>query len=202
MSKKNSTTSGGRKATRRNLTKEQASGAKKSGLGDALENCLGFMRVKQGELRPEHVVELLESMASAADESSEARSASDCETLLKCAAAVDAVLAGNCTGDNLIKLTESKPLETTWKFSSKPSKLDAITSQEMKIAIQKARSSVEAAKVARRVEELVKSWDEFVFASKVAFAMQRKASGCKAKELNSNARKQKRKSSRKSRQSS
>ena len=188
--------------SKKNSTTKQASGEKKSGLSDALENWRRLMRVNRGELRPEHVVELLESLAIAADGGGDEGGGPDCETLLKCAAAVDAVLVGNCTGDNLIKLTESKPLETTWKFSSKPSKLDAITSQEMKIAIQKARSSVEAAKVARRVEELVKSWDEFVFASKVAFAMQRKASGCKAKELNSNARKQKRKSSRKSRQSS
>ncbi len=154
------------------------------------------MRVKQGELRPEHVVELLESLASAADESGESRGGSDYETLLKCAAAVDAVLVGNCTGDNLIKLADPTPLDLVCRFSGSDDKMAAITSREMKIAIQKARSAVEAAKVARRVEELVKSWDEFIFASKVAFAMQRKAGEGKARGVNSNAGKSKRQSSR------
>lgn len=168
----------------------KASQSKKIGLSDAIENWLAAMRSKDVKLRPEHVVELLETMASAADESGESCGGSDCETLLKCAAAVDAVLVGNCTGDNLIR------------FSSKPSNMDAITSREMKLAVQKARSAVEAAKVARRVEELVKSWDEFIFASKVAFAMQRKASEGKVKGMNSNARKSKRQSPGKSWKSS
>jgi hypothetical protein len=143
------------------------------------------MRVNRGELRPGHVVELLESLASAADGGGDESDASDCETLLKCAAAVDAVLVGNRSKNSMERIASPSPPGALWKLSRKTSELDAITSREMKIAVQKARSAVEAAKVARRVEELVKSWDEFVFASKVAFAMQRKSSEGKSSGLKS-----------------
>ena len=151
---------------------------------------LGF--IPGGTLRPQHVAAWLESVA---DDAGGPNAEVDREVLAKCAAAIDAVLCGNCDG-----------MLNPWRYSrggqrgsegesNRGVEVAKTTSNEMKLAIHKARVGVEAVAVAKRVEELVKSWDGFMFASKVAVEMIEKAG--KVEAVKGNGRQERRQSKRK-----